>query len=163
MRESGRWKAMASARARLATLGLTGAISLVAGFEALRLHTYLDPVGIPTTCFGHTGPGVKLGQWRSIEECEGLLVDDLLIAYEAVKRCIRAPIGPNERIAYTSFVYNVGGGAFCNSTLVKLRNSGNKQAACDQLPRWKYSKGIEWPGLVKRRAIERDICLKPDQ
>lgn len=150
------------AKARLAALGLTGAISLVAGFEGLRQHTYLDPVGIPTSCFGHTGPDVRLGQWRSLLECQDLLIGDLLIAYGSVERCIKVPLGPNERTAYTSFVYNVGGGAFCSSTLVKLRNAGDRIGACNQLPRWKYSKGIEWPGLVKRRAIERNICLTPD-
>jgi lysozyme len=43
---------------------ITGALalgtSLVAGFEGLRTRAYLDPVGIPTICYGHTN-GVMLG------------------------------------------------------------------------------------------------------
>lgn len=146
-------------RARLAVLGLTGAIGLVAGFEGLRQYTYLDPVGIPTTCFGHTGPDVKLGQWRSIEECENLLADDLLKAYEAVERCIRVPLTNHQRVALTSFAYNVGGPALCSSTLARRANAGDMVGACNELPRWVYARGIRLPGLVKRRDVERRLCL----
>jgi lysozyme len=32
--------------------------------------------------------------------------------------------------------------------------------ACNELPRWTLAGGKELPGLVKRRAAERDLCLQ---
>lgn len=137
--------------------GLAAALALVAQFEGLRNQAYLDPVGIPTICYGYT-PGVKLGQVKTTEECKGLLAEQVLVANDAVNRCVAVPLSAGERSAYASFVYNLGGRAFCDSTLVRRLNAGDRRGACAELSRWVNAKGRQLPGLVRRRAAERGLC-----
>jgi lysozyme len=59
-----------------------------------------------------------------------------------------------------SFAYNVGGGNYCGSTLVRKLNAGDTAGACNELTRWTRAKGIVLPGLVKRREAERQLCLQ---
>ncbi|AQV94741.1 lysozyme [Cupriavidus necator] len=145
-------------RNRLVAAGIAASVPLVVGFEGLRQKAYLDPVGIPTACFGTTA-GVRMGQTYSVEQCENLLAAELLQANSAVSRCVAVPLNPNQRTAYTSFVYNVGPQNFCGSTLVRKLNAGDYAGACNELPRWRYAKGVPLPGLAKRRAAERELCL----
>lgn len=135
------------------------ALVCVSGFEGLRQTAYLDPVGIPTICFGETA-GVKMGQRRTLDECKAMLADSLEIANKAIERCTRVPLPAERQAALVSFAYNVGGGAYCSSTLVRKLNAGDTRGACNELSRWTRARGIELPGLVRRRAEERAMCLK---
>lgn len=146
-------------RHKLAGGALAATVALVAAHEGYRAYTYADPVGIPTACFGHTGPNVRMGQTYTRLQCEKLLIDDLQKAHNAVVQCIRTPLTDNQRVALTSFAYNVGGQALCGSTLAKKANAGDMAGACNELPRWVYAKGIKLPGLIRRRAEERALCL----
>ena len=119
----------------------------------------MDPVGIPTICFGET-KGVRLGQKATVEECKGMLAESLKIADQAVLLCTKVPLSDERRAALVSFTYNVGGHAYCTSTLVKKLNSGNTFGACDELLRWNKAKGITLPGLTRRRHAERELCIK---
>ncbi|WP_406704873.1 glycoside hydrolase family protein, partial [Sodalis sp.] len=65
-----------------------------------------------------------------------------------------------QKAALASFVYNVGGGAFSRSTLLKKLNTGDIPGACDEIRRWVYVDGRVWKGLVSRRNVERELCLK---
>ena len=147
-------------RRGLAAGGLAAAVTLVAAFEGYRQYTYLDPVGIPTACFGHTRTATP-GRTYTRAECEALLYDDLQEAERAIEQCVRVPLNNNQYAALASFTYNVGGRAFCESTLTRKLNAGDYVGACNELPRWKYAKGRELPGLVRRRAAERELCLSP--
>ncbi|MCL1125220.1 hypothetical protein L2764_12225 [Shewanella surugensis] len=66
---------------RLMALGLTSAVALSGGIlvaenEGLVLGTYLDPIGIVTSCYGHTGGELQLGQDFTEAQClEQLAVD----------------------------------------------------------------------------------------
>lgn len=135
-------------------------------YEGVIPHTYADPVGIPTICTGHTGPDVTPGLALSLADCAALLTGDLRDAYLAAARCVMVPVEPWEAGAITSFTFNVGGHALCTSTLVRLLNAGAEPAVwCAQLTRWTYATvpvlgvKIQLPGLVKRRATERDMCM----
>jgi len=68
---------MASTRLKVgagaASLVLSLAAGLVVHFEGYVPHTYADPVGIPTICYGHTGSDVKPGTVATQEECQKLL------------------------------------------------------------------------------------------
>lgn len=137
---------------------IAACIACVAGFEGLRQVAYADPVGIPTICFGET-KGVKLGQKATLEECKAMLAESLAQADQAVMLCTKVKLSDERRAALVSFTYNVGAGAYCSSTLLKKLNAGDTIGACDQLLRWTKAKGIELPGLVKRRQEERRLCL----
>jgi lysozyme len=154
-----------AARARIAALGLGAAVSLVAGFEGLRTAAYVDPVGIPTICYGHT-ENVQLGMVYSPEKCQDLLAEEFLQSVNAVHRCSPKPLAPNELGALASAVYNIGPRLVCDtrtSTLARKLQAGDIRGACEQLPRW--NKGtiagmkVELPGLTRRRQAELAMCI----
>lgn len=132
-------------------------VSCVASFEGLRTVAYLDPVNIPTICFGET-LGVQMGQTTTPAECKAKLIVRLDEFARGVDRCISAPMSPSRKAAVVSFSYNVGVGALCSSTFAKKLNAGDP-GACDELLKWTRAKGVVLPGLVKRREQERALCL----
>lgn len=143
---------------RKVALALTATASLIGGFEGVRQVAYLDPVGIPTACFGRT-QGVQVGQSYSREECEEYLLEEVIHFQREVRRLVVVPMEPHHLAAFTSFAYNVGIQNFRTSTLLRKLNAGDYEGACNELPRWVYAKGIKLPGLVNRREVERRICL----
>jgi lysozyme len=145
---------------RFAAAVLALAIPLVSAFEGYVPHTYADPVGIPTACYGHTGADVTPGRTYSDAECAALLRGDLGEAYEMVRECIHVPLTPGQAAALTSAAYNVGPSIVCGSTLGRMANAGKPAREwCPQLRRWIYAHGVKFPGLVKRREAETQLCM----
>lgn len=132
-------------------------VSLVTVWEGYSPMVYADPIGRAAVCWGHDNPGLIRGAIYTREQCEALLGADLLKHADALA-CIKTPMTDGQKAAFVSFAYNVGVGAFCGSTLVKLASAGDMAAACAQLSRWTFAGGKQLPGLVKRRADERRIC-----
>lgn len=144
-----------------ATIGAAAAATVlhfVPTVEGTVLRGYKDPIGIVTACTGNTDSAV-LGRPYTPKECEELLDRDLSKHATRVMSCIRVPTTPGERAAFTSFDFNTG--RFCGSTMEKLVNAGRHTDACNELPKWIYAGGKVLPGLVKRRKLERDMCLTP--
>ena len=137
--------------------GLVAAMALIGGFEGLRTVAYLDPVDVPTVCFGETA-NVRMGQRFSVEECEDKLAARVIEYDDVVTACLGRTPEKGPRTAFVSLAYNIGPAAFCGSTLARKYRSGDLAGACAEISRWKYAQGIEWPGLVRRRAQERRIC-----
>lgn len=133
------------------------AVPLVQKYEGTVLRSYHDPVGIVTACTGHTGPELKMGQTYTRQQCEEMLYKDLAKHADALA-CVSQPLTDGQRAAFVSFAFNVGEGAFCGSTLVRKANAGDIAGACAELSRWIYAKGKQLPGLIKRRAAERQLC-----
>lgn len=144
-----------TAAAGAATLGLAAVV--VANYEGLRTSAYLDPVGIPTVCYGHTATA-RMGQTRSQAECDRLLEGDLGEALAAVDQLVKVPLPVERRAALASFTYNVGAGQLAGSTLLRKLNAGDHKGACAELSRWVYAGGRKLPGLERRRASERELC-----
>ena len=61
--------------------------------------------------------------------------------------------------ACLSFIYNVGGGNFGSSTLVKKLNQKDYCGAGDEFLRWNKAAGKVLNGLTKRRNREKDLFL----
>ena len=149
-----------SNKALIAKIGAAAAalaVSTVAYYEGTVLRSYRDPVGIVTACTGHTGPELKMGQTYTRQQCEDMLYKDLAKHADALA-CVSQPLTDGQRAAFVSFAFNVGEGAFCGSTLVRKANAGDIDGACAELSRWIYAKGKLLPGLIKRRAAERQLC-----
>ena len=144
--------------AKRTMLALATTASLIAGFEGFRTVAYLDPVAVPTACFGMT-KGVEIGQVFTEAECEEHLFEEVVHFQREVRQRVDVPLTQNQLAAFTSFTYNVGVGAFEQSTLRRKLNAGDYEGACNELPRWVYAKGVKLPGLVKRREAERELCL----
>lgn len=137
---------------------MTIAVPFVAGWESIRQYAYYDPVQIPTICWGET-ENVKMGDYKTREECDALLITRLDSFYQEVDKLVLQPQPETRMAALTSFAYNTGITNFSKSTLLKLLNRGEIEKACKELPKWVYAKGIKLNGLVRRRAEEMKLCL----
>ncbi|MCH1926880.1 lysozyme [Shewanella sp. C32] len=149
----------------LAAMGLSAAVvtggSMIAEQEGMVLNSYLDPVEINTVCFGHTGADIDNSKTYTLEECLRQLAADLVIFNNQLLQLTRqVRLSNEEHAAYLSFIYNIGAGAFAESTLRKKLLAGDHVGACNELPRWIYAKGKKLLGLMVRRQRERDLCLK---
>lgn len=136
------------------------AVNLVKASEGCRLTAYTDSVGVLTIGYGHTG-GVRPGQTITQEQADAFLVQDLATAAAAVSRHVVVPLNQNQFDALTSFVFNLGEGALERSTLLKLLNQRNYQAAAAQFPVWCMAGGQALRGLIERRAKERTLFETP--
>ncbi len=151
-------------RVRIAA-GVAGAIIAIAApviayHEGYVPKTYADPIGIPTVCFGQTGAAAKPGAEYTREECEAMLTAEVADTLTALDRCLHARLEPQQWAALTSLAYNTGTGAICKSTIARMIRAGRPAIEwCEQFPRWVYAGGRVLPGLVKRRAAERALCL----
>lgn len=138
-------------------------------WEGYKLTPYRDSGGVLTVCIGHTGPDVIPGKTYTKAECEKIFVEDMATKVDApLSKCVTATnLAPETVIALRDFTFNVGGGAACKSTLVRLLNAGKVREACNQLPRWVFVKAVLLPGLENRRwrglpgmpPSERALCL----
>lgn len=135
------------------------AMPITAHHEGLRLKAYLDPVGIPTICYGET-ENVKLGDVKTERECSALFESRLGYFSYRVDGLVAHDLPVETHAALTSFTYNVGVGAFKNSTMRRKLNAGDLLGACNEFPRWVYAGGKKWNGLIKRREQERLLCLE---
>jgi lysozyme len=128
--------------------------------EGLRLTAYKDGGGVWTIGYGHTGADVREGLTIPLSEAERLLTRDLRVAEGHVNEAVKVKLTQNQFDALVSFVYNVGGGAFRSSTLLKLLNAGDYEGAANQLPRWNKDNGKVVNGLTNRRHEERELFLR---
>jgi lysozyme len=154
--------AITAGRAMAAALTVSfGGAALIISHEGTESRVYLDPVGIPTVCTGHTATVSQkdVGKTFSSEVCANLLRQDLRVAEAAVKKCTTVPITQEQYDALVSFTFNVGGGAYCRSTLARRLNAGRCTAAGDQFLRWNKAGGKVLPGLTRRRAEERTLFM----
>ena len=145
------------------TLAAASLMAFVAGWEGDERVAYADKLayGLPTVCNGHTGPDVRVGDVWSKEQCDAVLVRNLEKHGQGLLKCVKVPLNQNQFDALSSWTFNVGVGAACGSTLVKLLNQKQYTQACQQLMRWNRAGGREVRGLTNRRMAERDLCLKP--
>lgn len=135
-------------------------VAFVGGWEGLRLGAYRDGGGVPTICYGATR-AVRMGDVSTRADCDARLTADLIEHETGLRACLRAPdaIPDPVYLAFVSWAFNVGTGAACKSTLVRLANAGDLRGACEQLPRWNKDNGRIVRGLTNRRIAERDLCL----
>lgn len=76
----------------------------------------------------------------------------------------RVPLTAQQLAALMSLVYNIGLGAFENSTLLKLLRQSDYHGAADQFLRWNKAtvngQKVVVAGLVSRRERERAVFLQ---
>lgn len=140
-------------------------LALVMFFEGVRLTAYQDGGGVWTICYGHTA-GVKPGDVASPAQCATWLWEDLQHAIGVVDRHLAADVGWLCRAAHVDFVFNVGGGNYQGSTLLRRFNAGDRRGAPDEFLRWVYVAGQDCRdpaancgGIVTRREVARELCL----
>lgn len=116
------------------------------------------PGDVPTVGFGTTD-GVKLGDTTTPPKALSRALTDIAKFEGALKRCVKVPLAQHEYDAYVSLSYNIGSGAFCNSTLVKKLNASDYVGACQEILKWDKFKGKPLRGLTIRRQGEYAQCV----
>lgn len=146
-------------------VGLAAVVALagpmVSKWEGRRLDPYVDLVGKPTVCDGETAVPMRR---YSHAECDAMLAAGLRRHAGPILECL-PPSAPLEvKAAFTSFGYNVGTEAACNSTAARKARAYDYRAACDGLLAWNKARvngQLRFvQGLANRRADERALCLK---
>ena len=137
-------------------------------------ETYLDQAGLPTIGVGHCLTRSEISSGK-IELSDGsvidlrndrisqtnikrLLQDDLISREDLVNRLVKVPLAQGQFDALVHFVFNVGNGAFKNSTLLKKLNRGDYSAVSNEIRKWNIvtvagQKQVS-DGLANSREVE---------
>jgi len=153
-------------------------IELIKRFEGLHkiqkdgmISSYQCSAGKWTIGWGST-KGVRSGMKITKDEAELRLREDLRNSEADVKRYVSVPLTQGQYDALVSFVFNLGGGNFRSSTLLKKLNQGLYNDCPEQILRWNKArvagKLTVLNGLTRRRAAEaavfsRDAKLPSDE
>jgi lysozyme len=144
-------------------------LALIAQFEGFVPYAYNDAAGHATVGYGrllHMGPvtqadrdkyGTKSNPKVSRLQALEWLRRDTKVAEGAIRSTVRVPLRQQEFDALTSLAFNIGGGAFGSSTLVKELNKGHYRRAGLQILRWNRAGGRVLLGLSRRRRAELDL------
>ncbi len=136
-------------------------LEIVKHFESLFLKAYIDPVGVWTIGYGHTGTAAYEGNKITEEEADALLREDMKESELFVDRYIDVSLSQQQYDALVSFTFNVGGGALSKSTMRKKLNANDFNGAAKEFPRWNKGtvdgKKVVLPGLTRRRKSERHL------
>jgi len=138
----------------------------IARHEGNKLKAYPDPAtgGEPFTIgVGHTSragpPKVTKGMTITAAESDAILTRDLATFEAAVSKAVKVPVSQNQFDAMVSLAFNIGGGAFAKSTLVKKLNAGDVAGAANAFLSWNKAAGKVMKGLTTRREAERKLFL----
>lgn len=133
-------------------------------WEGSTNKVYLDAAGLPTIGVGHlltkselmSGKinGVKYGEGLSDDEVTKILHSDVHESESCVINSVTCHLTQNRFDCLVSFVFNVGVGAFKNSTLLKVLNRKEYDKVPEQLRRWNRAGGRVVQGLINRRENE---------
>ena len=143
---------------------------LIAQFEGFRPDWYPDSGGVQTIGYGHTG-ALPAGFVAPLTVDAGLalLKHDCQTAVTAVNAAVKVRLGilpgraQNRYNALYSLCFNIGGGAFSGSSLVRAINAKGAPRDWAQVgPYW-----LEWdhvgsaivPGLLTRRRAELALFI----
>jgi lysozyme len=128
--------------------------------EGNILTAYRDTVGVITIGVGHTTaagpPVVTPGMKITADQSDEILSRDLVAVENDVNSAVKVPLTQNQFDALVSFVFNVGGGAFRGSTLLRKLNARDYSGAADQFLVW-----VKQKELTGRRKAERQQFLMP--
>lgn len=141
---------------------LAPSLKIIREFEGCSLEAYKCPAGVPTIGWGTTrlkNAPVRMGDKISQEMADELLQDEVENLFgPGVLQLV--PLAKtwksNQLAALISFAYNVGLGAFEESTLRKRLLAGEDPCTVvkQELPRWVHAGEAVLAGLERRRNAE---------
>lgn len=135
-------------------------VAFIKSFEREILRVYDDGYGFPTVGVGHLvkpEDGLKLGERITKERSDAFFAKDLADHAEPVDELVKVPLTQGQYDALVSLVFNIGGGNFKKSTVLRQLNLGNYAAAKAHFDDWIKSNGQVSRGLVRRRNEEQII------
>ena len=134
-------------------------INFIKRWEGLRLNAYRCPAMVWTIGYGHTKTA-RRGMRITEPEAERLLRQDVKVYEYSVQKLVKVTLNQNQYDALVSFCFNVGRGAFAQSTLLRVLNQSNYQRTAKEFHKWVHAGNKVLPGLVSRRKAESYMFLK---
>ena len=132
---------------------------LTESFEKCRLTPYRDGGGVWTNGWGntrHVDPKITITQ----DQADSDLMANVQDAADCVNDLVSVTLTQNQFDSLVDFVFNVGGGAFKSSTLLRRLNAGDIAGASAQFKLWNKIKGVASKGLDNRRFAETALFEK---
>jgi lysozyme len=142
-------------------------IKLIKEFEGFEAEAYPDPgtgaepitIGYGSTAAAIDQP-VTLGMTCTKQQAEEWLVYGINKKFlPTLKRSVNVDLTQEMVDACLSFIYNVGGGNFAKSTMLKKINQQDWCGAADQYHRSNKAARRVLKGLTRRRNRERELFL----
>lgn len=132
---------------------------LIKKFEGLRLTAYKCSAGKWTVGYGNTfypnGSRVQPVDRITMQQANDML--EWAVTTKA-KALPQITVNQNQFDAICSFVYNIGVGAFNQSTMLrKIRLNPDDETIRDEFMRWVRAGGKVLKGLQNRRKAEADL------
>jgi lysozyme len=131
--------------------------------EGLKLKPYPDGVGFSIGIGHFIKPNEKyLMNGITRDQAIKLFNEDLQSVANTMNESIKVDLKPNEALAISSLIFNIGGGAFKDSTLLKLLNQNNKTQASLQFSVWNQSRdrfNILRPNPVLTARRQREALM----
>ena len=130
---------------------------LIKQFESCKLTSYKADKSEKyyTIGWGHYGKDVGKNAIITKETADKLFRNDIKFFETSVNSCLKVKVTQSMFNALVSFTYNVGFGAFKNSTLLKYINKKQFTKASKEFKKWNKCGGKVLNGLVKRRMLEK--------
>lgn len=136
-------------------------IKFIEIFEGIKFKSYICPAGMVTIGIGTTlinNKLVELGTTCTYEDAVRYFDEHLSkYVYPTIEKKIKVPLNQNQFDAIVSLIYNIGQHNFEDSTLLKLLNSGDYDAASKEFPRWNKANKKVMSGLTTRRLAEQKL------
>ena len=136
-------------------------LELIGRFEGMVLGAYNDPVGHCTAGIGHLihlGPckPVDIARFKGMTKAGALalLADDVVPFEQAVRQLVKVPISQCQFDALVSLAFNIGIGAFEDSTVLRELNKRHYRRARLAFLMWTKAGGRTLLGLSRRRRAE---------
>lgn len=145
------------------TLNTSGQeLGKIAQFEGRRSTAYPDSDGNLTIGIGHKiipGDGLTENSSLSDAQINSLYANDIANAETSVYSRVKVPLSQGEFDALVDFAFQFGDSKLGSSTLLRLLNAGNYNAAVSEFSKWINVGNKPNASLVARRADDANTFL----
>lgn len=127
--------------------------ALIKRFEGCRLEAYQDQAGVWTIGYGSTSGAHRGLRWTQAQ-ADKMFEAEVTNFSERVAQLVKVTVAQCRFDALVSLAYNIGLGAFGQSTLLTHLNRAEYREAALQFCVWNKAGGVFNKGLLARRAEE---------
>jgi len=135
-------------------------IALIQSYEKCRLRAYKPTPNDVWTCGWGSTAGVTQDTVWTQEEADAAFLKDLAWVERCLSDNVTVPLIQNEYDALCSLVFNIGCPQFKKSTLLRLLNQSDFDAAQKEFAKWDKQNKQPLAGLTRRRAEEAALFEK---
>ena len=132
---------------------------MTTSFEGFSATPYQDQGGVWTQGYGHTQGVTATSTAITRAQAIAWLESDIAWAEAEVNAKVNVQLTQAEFDALVDFTFNCGCANFEHSTLLRLVNHGDLDAAAQQFELWDHVGGKVVAGLLRRRLAEKAMFL----